>query len=290
MKLATYSIDATPRLGVVHRDRVVPIEKLLPDAPSEMQALISQWHQLRDRIETIADDSIGLPLASVRLHAPILRPGKILAIGLNYADHIQESGLATPEHQVWFSKQATCINGPCDAVEIPEVSDQIDYEVELVAVIGKRGRHISRADAASHVFGFMVGNDVSVRDWQWRTPQWMLGKSFDTHAPIGPWIVTADEIGNPHELSIRSFVNNEVRQQSNTRHLLFDVWAQIEHLSHAMTLEPGDLLFTGTPGGVGFGFKPPRPLIEGDLVRCEIERIGVIENRMVRETMLQMPV
>src|SRR6202008_4829828 len=153
-------------------------------------------------------------------------------------------------HQIWFSKRINAVTGPFDPVDIPRVSRFVDYEAELVAIVGAGGRHISTAGAPPAVFGFCVGDDVSERYWQNRTAQWVLGKSFDTHAPFGPWITTADEISDPHSLSIRCLVNGEVRQESNTRHLVFDLWDQIVHLSQAMTLEPGDLIFTGTPGGV----------------------------------------
>jgi ureidoglycolate lyase len=175
------------------------------------------------------------------------------------------------------------VNAPFGGIHKPVISDQLDYEVELVAVVGKKGRRISAERAPEHVFGYAVGNDVTVRDWQQKTPQWMLGKSFDTHCPFGPGIVTADEVGDPHILGLRSFVNGELRQNSNTRHLVFNVWKQIAELSQAMTLEPGDIIFTGTPGGVGFAFKPPKPLVVGDTVRCEIDKIGAIENRVIAE-------
>jgi len=201
-----------------------------------------------------------------------------MAIGLNYADHIAESGLGTPEHQVWFSKASTSANGPYDPIQIPKVSQTLDYEAELVAVIGRGGRHISRADAPAAVFGYCCGNDATERAWQHRTPQWVVGKSFDTHAPFGPWITTADEVADPHALSIRCLVNGEVRQDSNTRHLVFDLWDQIAHLSQAMTLEPGDLIFTGTPGGIGAAMKPMQFLKAGDRVRVEIEGLGALDN------------
>ena len=223
-------------------------------------------------------------LAEVRLKAPVPRPQKILAIGLNYLDHIEESGQQKPERQIWFSKLPNAVNGPYDPIQIPKASSAIDYEAEMVAVIGKRCRHVSKEEAAGAVFGYTVGNDVSVRDWQFHTPQWILGKSFDTHAPIGPWIVTTDEIGDPHALGIRCFVNGESRQNSNTKNLVFNVFDQIALLSQAMTLEPGDMIFTGTPGGVGFAAKPPRFLKPGDVVRVEIDRIGALEATMVQET------
>ena len=233
-----------------------------------------------------AGSAKGVALESVRLHCPLEAAEKLMAIGLNYADHIEEArgaGLTIPTEQVWFNKIPTSLTGPFDGIELPRVSDKLDYEVELVAVIGKGGRHIRAAEAPAAVFGYCVGNDVSVRDWQTKTPQWVLGKSFDTHGPIGPAIVTGDEVGDPHHLAIQSHVNGELRQNSNTRHLVFNIWAQIEELSKVMTLKAGDLIFSGTPGGVGLAFKPPRFLKVGDVVRCSIEGLGAIENTVVAE-------
>jgi 2-keto-4-pentenoate hydratase/2-oxohepta-3-ene-1,7-dioic acid hydratase in catechol pathway len=270
------------QIGVVQGERVIPLSALLPGAPMDMIALIRDWDKIGYAIEPSKNDT-GLPLAEVTLLAPVRRPGKVLAIGLNYADHIAETGNKPPEQQLWFSKASTSIHAPYAPIEVPKVSTQIDYEVELVAVIGKPGRHISREDAPNHVFGYCVGNDVSVRDWQRQTPQWMLGKSFDTPGPIGPWITTADEIGEPHRLDIKCTVNGEIRQTSNTKNLVFDVWAQIVHLSKVMTLEPGDLIFTGTPGGVGLARKPPVFLAAGDTVVCEIAELGMISGVMIQE-------
>jgi 2-keto-4-pentenoate hydratase/2-oxohepta-3-ene-1,7-dioic acid hydratase in catechol pathway len=248
-----------------------------------MVELIGNWDRVKDQVAEAAKTD-GALLSSVRLLAPVQRPGKIFAIGLNYADHIAESKMETPKIQVWFTKAVTSINGPFDPILIAKSGPMVDYEVELVAVIGKRGRNISRAEAASHVFGYCLGNDVTERMWQHRTPQWSLGKSFDTHAPIGPWITTADEVGDPHALGLRCFVNGEKRQDSNTKHLVFNIWDQIEHLSQAMTLEPGDLIFTGTPGGIGAAMEPRQFLKSGDEVRCEIDKLGVIEATMIAET------
>jgi 2-keto-4-pentenoate hydratase/2-oxohepta-3-ene-1,7-dioic acid hydratase in catechol pathway len=175
------------------------------------------------------------------------------------------------------------VNGPYDDIQIPRGSTMTDYEVELVVVIGKGGRHIAKEDAAAHVFGYCVGNDVSERVWQRLTPQFTLGKGFDTHAPFGPWITTADEVPDPHALAIRCTVNGETRQDSNTRHLVFNVWDQLEHLSQAMTLEAGDLIFTGTPGGIGAAMKPMQFLKAGDRVRIEIETLGAIDNPCANE-------
>jgi 2-keto-4-pentenoate hydratase/2-oxohepta-3-ene-1,7-dioic acid hydratase in catechol pathway len=245
--------------------------------------LIRDWDRLKPELETRAASGGGVPLASVRLEAPVQRPGKIFAIGLNYADHIAESGLGTPERQVWFTKAQTSVNAPYDPILIARGTMTPDYEAELVAVIGQGGKHIAAADASAAIFGYCVGNDVTERMWQHAVPQWSLGKSFDTHAPMGPWIVTADELGDPHDLGIRCYVNGEERQSSNTGHLVYNVWQQVEHLSVGMTLEPGDCLFTGTPGGIGAAMNPRQFLKPGDVVRTEIDRLGAIEGIMVAE-------
>lgn len=287
MRLIRFSQGGAPaQPGLLLGDRVVALSALAADAPADMRGVIADWARLAPLLAGAEGSAPAVPLASVTLHAPIDAPEKMLAIGLNYADHIEEAkdaGLTIPTEQVWFCKQASSLQSPFGGIQMPKVSDKLDYEVELVAVIGKAGRHISRAEAPRHVFGYAVGNDVSVRDWQTKTQQWMLGKSFDTHGPIGPAIVTADEIGDPHRLGIRCLVNGELRQNSNTRHLVFNLWDQIAELSQAMTLKPGDVIFTGTPGGVGLGFKPPKFLKLGDVVRCEIDEIGAIENRVVAE-------
>jgi ureidoglycolate lyase len=218
-----------------------------------------------------------VPLQDAILLPPVPRPGKILAIGLNYADHIRETGAALPQRQIWFCKQPTAANGPYDPIMLPKVASQVDYEAELVVVIGKGGRNIRKEDAPAHVFGYCAGNDVSARDWQLATSQWMLRKSFDTHAPFGPWITTADAIGDPHSLGVRAFVNGELRQDSDTSNLVFNVWDQIAYVSQVMTLEPGDLIFTGTPGGVGMAMQPPTYLKDGDIVRVEVDRLGALE-------------
>lgn len=278
MKLVTYSHAGTTGTGIVVGNTVVAT-----GFSGTMIDLIAAWDEQRPLLEARAAAGGGVPLSEVRLHAPVPRPGKIFAIGLNYADHIAESHMATPERQVWFTKAQTSVNGPYDPVRIARGTMTCDYEVELVAVIGKGGKHIAADAAAGAVFGYCVGNDVTERMWQHASPQWSLGKSFDTHAPMGPWIVTADELGDPHDLGLRCFVNGETRQDSNTRHLVFTIWDQIAHLSVGMTLEPGDCLFTGTPGGVGAAMDPRRFLQAGDVVRCEIDRIGHIETTMANE-------
>ena len=278
MKLATYTADGQTRTGIVVGDTIVA-----SGVPGTMIDLIRQWAALKPQLEAKAQAGGGVPLTSVKLEAPVQRPGKIFAIGLNYADHIAESNMAAPERQVWFTKAQTSINAPYDLIEIARGTATADYEVELVAIIGTGGKHLSAADAPAAVFGYCVGNDVTERMWQHATPQWSLGKSFDTHAPIGPWIVTADELGDPHSLGLRCMVNGEQRQNSNTSHLVFNIWQQVEHLSVGMTLEPGDVLFTGTPGGIGAAMDPRQFLQAGDVVRCEIDQLGHIEGTMVAE-------
>lgn len=278
MKLVTYTHAGSTGTGIVVDGTVIPT-----GVGGTMIDLIRGWDDLRPALAARAAAGGGVPLGEVHLHAPVPRPGKIFAIGLNYADHIAESKMQTPERQVWFTKAQTSVNGPYDPVLIARGTMTADYEVELVAVIGKGGKHVDAADAAAAVFGYCVGNDVTERMWQHAGPQWSLGKSFDTHAPMGPWIVTADEVGDPHDLNLRCIVNGETRQDSNTRHLVFNIWDQIAHLSVGMTLEPGDCLFTGTPGGVGAAMDPRRFLKAGDVVRCEVDGIGHIETTMADE-------
>jgi 2-keto-4-pentenoate hydratase/2-oxohepta-3-ene-1,7-dioic acid hydratase in catechol pathway len=278
MKLATFTANSAPELGVVDGERVICLSRAAPQLARNMTDLIARWRDVERDVRGIAQAAAHVvELSKVRLNPPIARPGKIMAIGLNYADHIEETKQPKPEHQIWFSKMPTSINGPFDPIVIARGGEQVDYEAELVVVIGKKARHVAKKDAASVVFGYCCGNDVTERAWQFRTSQWILGKSFDTHAPIGPWITTGDEAGDPHALGIRCFVNGEKRQDSNTRNLVFNVFDQIEQLSQVMTLEPGDLLFTGTPGGVGAAMRPPKFLKSGDKVRVEIDRLGAIE-------------
>ena len=278
MKLATYTANGRTRTGIVVGDSIVDT-----GIDGTMIDLIRDWDRLKPELEAKAAAGGGVPLSSVKLEAPVQRPGKIFAIGLNYADHIAESQMATPERQLWFTKAQTSVNGPYDPIEIATGTMTADYEVELVAIVGNGGKHIAASDAPAAIFGYCVGNDVTERMWQHAGPQWSLGKSFDTHAPMGPWIVTADEVGDPHSMGLRCFVNGEPRQVSNTEHLVFDIWDQVEHLSVGMTLEPGDVLFTGTPGGVGAAMDPRQFLKPGDVVRCEIDGIGAIEATMVAE-------
>jgi 2-keto-4-pentenoate hydratase/2-oxohepta-3-ene-1,7-dioic acid hydratase in catechol pathway len=235
-----------------------------------------------DALARLAPEGAPIPLDEIQLLAPVHRPPKFLAIGLNYADHVAESATPKPEHQLWFNKQSTCVVGPHEPIHVPRASSIVDYEGELAFVIGKRCRHVSAADAPSVVAGYTIVNDVSVRDWQRRTPTMTMGKSFDTHGPMGPWIVTADEL-DPHGLRLRTWVNEDLRQDATTDQMIFDCWQQIEHLTTAFTLEPGDVVSTGTPSGVGIARNPPLLLQAGDIVRIEIEGIGTLENPVIDE-------
>ena len=283
MKLLRFEWDGKPVLGVLKNEGIVPLDTL---GYPTMLALIQSGAQALDTVrEFLASRSPQLTLAQAKLLAPIERPGKYLAIGMNYRKHAEEArklGIAVPERQLWFNKQTSCISGPYDDID-PGVTEKLDYEVELGVVIGpKAAKHVSEDRAKEFVYGYFVANDVSARDWQMHTPTFTVGKSFDTHGPIGPWIVTADEVVDPHHLAVHCFVNKELRQQSNTSELIFNIWQQIAYLSTAFTLDPGDLLATGTPEGVGIGMSPPTFLQPGDVVRCEIDGIGAIENTVER--------
>ena len=282
MKLATYKLNSGggPQVGVVVDDHVINLASC--GFEGDMKTLLGAGIDV-GAIEGSLEKQSGVSLDEIELLAPITNPGKVLAIGLNYGDHIAESGMEAPRHQIWFNKQHNCINGPYAGINLPSVSPMLDYEAELCLIIGKRCKHVPRDRAHEVIAGYFCGNDVSVRDWQLRAQTFQIGKSFDTHGPIGPWIVTPDEVGDPHNLEIRCLVNGEERQNSNTKHLIFDCFDAIEHLSQAFTLDVGDVLFMGTPAGVGAAMKPPAWLRESDVVRVEIERLGHLENRVVPE-------
>ncbi|MBI3769807.1 MAG: fumarylacetoacetate hydrolase family protein [Deltaproteobacteria bacterium] len=282
MRLATFTHQGTTRLGVVVDDAIVDLAAAASELPREMCAFLAAGPPaLAAARAAVAGRTARLPLASVRLEAPVLRSQKFLAIGLNYADHVKETGMTAPDFPVFFNKQTTCIVGPSDPIHRPRISPLLDYEGELGFVIGKRCRHVPKERAAEVIAGYLVVNDVTVRDWQFKAQTMTLGKSFDTHGPIGPWIVTADELGDPHALELRTWVNGELRQHSNTRELIFDCFDQVATLSTAFTLEPGDIVSTGTPSGVGV--TQQKWLVPGDVVRVEIAGIGAIENHVIEE-------
>jgi 2-keto-4-pentenoate hydratase/2-oxohepta-3-ene-1,7-dioic acid hydratase in catechol pathway len=285
MKLARYSVDGRTTIGVVHGDQVIDLDRLDPSAPKTIRELLALGAAARARIaEALRKPPAGHRLSAVRLEAPIPDAQKYLAIGMNYHDHAEEArkaGVTVPAHQLWFNKQVTCINGPFDPIYKPRVSDKMDYEAELGVVIGKRCRYVSLEDAPSVVGGYFVADDVTARDWQFKSPTFTLGKSFDSHGPIGPWITTADEVADPHDLLMQLWVNGELRQKTNTGGMIYSIWQQIHELSQVMTLEPGDLIATGTCANVGIALG--KFLQPGDVVRVEIEGLGHIENRVEAE-------
>jgi 2-keto-4-pentenoate hydratase/2-oxohepta-3-ene-1,7-dioic acid hydratase in catechol pathway len=283
MRLCRFLEDGEARLGLVEDERVVDLSTASPGLPAEPAAALDAAGGIEGLAEIAASGS-SRPLENVQLLSPA-RPRKYLGIALNYSDHIAETGMEAPKVPTFFSKHATCVVGPGAGVHKPKVSDRLDYEGELAVVVGRRCRHVPVERAHEAIAGYTIANDISVRDWQMRTREMMIGKSFDTHGPLGPWLVTADELGDPHELGIRTFVNEELRQDGNTRDMIFDCFQQLSHLSEAFTLEPGDTIATGTPAGVGSAVQPfPTGLLEvGDEVRVEIEGIGELRNTVVEE-------
>lgn len=283
MKLVRFTCEGRTRLGKVIGDEVVDLSDLTHEFADSMRLLIEHFDTLRGAIDAAKGPTYSL--SEVRLEAPIVDPRKFLAIGMNYLAHAEEAaaaGVPVPKSQLWFNKQVTCINGPYADVDVPKSApEMVDYEAELGVVIGKRCRHVSREDARSVIAGYVVCNDVTARDWQFRSPTYTLGKSFDTHGPIGPWITTDDEIEDPHSLTLSLELNGELRQQTSTGDMIYDIYDQIAYLSEVMTLEPGDLLATGTPAGVGIATQ--RFMKEGDVVRVTVDGLGAIENRFVNE-------
>jgi 2-keto-4-pentenoate hydratase/2-oxohepta-3-ene-1,7-dioic acid hydratase in catechol pathway len=280
MRLGTFERDGQRRPFAVVGDELVDLHEA--GLPATTEEILALGEEGRATVADAIDSSGGrVPLADARLAAPVL-PRKYFAVGLNYADHAAEANREIPRHPTVFAKMANSINGPYDDVWKPAISDQMDYEGELAVVIGRRCRHVSREQAPGVIGGYTIANDVTIRDWQRRTAQWILGKSFDTSGPLGPWIVTPDEL-DPHAIPFRTLINGEVRQQSNTSELIFDCWTLIEEISTACTLEPGDVIATGTCAGVG-AFMEPRGYVKvGDVMRVEFDGIGAIENRVVAE-------
>jgi 2-keto-4-pentenoate hydratase/2-oxohepta-3-ene-1,7-dioic acid hydratase in catechol pathway len=253
-----------------------------PPTVRELLALGPEWQ--RRAWEALPHGVARHDPAGATLLAPVPDPPKIICLGLNYRDHAAESGMEIPREPILFSKYATALLGHQGAIVLPEVSQEVDYEAELVVVIGQRGHHIPREHAREHVGGYTIGHDVSARDWQLNKPgkQWMAGKTFDTFAPVGPALVTPDEVGDPHKLGIRLRLNGKTMQESTTSQLIFGVDEIIAYLSQIFTLEPGDLIFTGTPPGVGMARKPPIWLQPGDVVEVEIDGLGILRNSVVR--------
>jgi 2-keto-4-pentenoate hydratase/2-oxohepta-3-ene-1,7-dioic acid hydratase in catechol pathway len=292
-------VDVNRALGARFCDEGVPRPELAADAlnPASMIDLLAVGAPALEAIratlawidgdalspdEHVANGSV-VPASEVRLAAPVSRPGKVMAIGINYRAHASEMERELPEHPTVFTKVSTCIIGTGDAIHAPVESHMLDWEGELCVVIGKYARHVAAADALGYVAGYMNGNDVTVRDWQRHTPTWMMGKSWDTHGPTGPWILTADEVPDPSALELKTFVNDVEKQSAPTNDLLFNVPQLIEYISTAFTLEPGDVIFTGTPAGVGQARDPQEWLKAGDTVRVQISGLGSLENPVIAE-------
>ena len=281
MRLVTFREGNADRIGARSGDQIIDLSTADSSIPSDMRSFLEAGEPALSAASTaVALGGSSFSANDVKILAPISNPEKVVCIGLNYADHAAESGMDIPPEPVVFSKYASAIIGPGDMIKLPPSSNEPDYEVELVVVIGKSGFNISQTDAMNHVAGYTVGHDVSARDYQLQKPagQWMMGKTFDTFAPIGPDLVTADEVGDPNDLGIRCILNNETVQDSNTAQLIFKIPELIAYLSHVFTLNPGDLIFTGTPPGVGMARDPQLWLKAGDKVVCEVDGIGRLEN------------
>jgi acylpyruvate hydrolase len=310
MRLVTFEFQGRNRLGAEQDGQVVDLNRgyalLLAtrgvvdfqgqadrELPPDMLGFLDRWDQSLSRAKDVLaftrgiqasggpiGQAIAQPLQAVRLRAPILNPRKIICLGLNYRDHAQETKADIPTDPILFSKYATAIIGPDDPILLPAVSKEVDYEAELAFIMGRRGRHISTRQALEYVAGYTIMHDVSARDYQIRKPggQWMSGKTFDTFAPLGPVLVTREDIPDPHVLDITCTVNGERLQSSNTKHLIFSIPDIVAYCSHIFTLEAGDVIATGTPGGVGFARKPPRFLKDGDVVIVEVQGIGKLRN------------
>jgi len=285
VKLVTFKAGQEFKIGLVHGGQTYALEELDPALPPTMNDLLPVLPSLVGRYEELIA-KVSSPLGDVVTGPPVPHPEKIICIGLNYADHAAETGSQIPSEPVVFNKFLTALRGDGDAIELPPHSNSVDYEAELVVVIGKEGKNIPEAEALEYVAGYTCGHDVSARDWQKHKPQgqWLCGKSFDSFAPIGPVLVTRDEIPDPHVLDIRFRLNGELMQNSNTKQLIFNVNQLVAYLSKVCTLKPGDLLFTGTPPGVGAARKPPVFLKPGDVAEVEVEGIGGLKNSVVAGT------
>jgi 2-keto-4-pentenoate hydratase/2-oxohepta-3-ene-1,7-dioic acid hydratase in catechol pathway len=285
MRLVTYARNDEPRVAAVRDGQYVDVQDADSSLPATMTGLFELGPAGLQRVAQAIGRGQALPPGSVKLLAPIPRPEKVICIGLNYADHAAESGQAIPEEPVCFNKFVTAVRGHEDEIILPRASSKVDYEAELVVVIGRGGKNIPQQRAFEHVAGYTCGHDVSARDWQLHKPggQWLLGKSFDGFAPFGPELVTADEIPSPGNLNITLRLNGTTMQNSNTKQLIFGIDHLIAYLSSVCTLTTGDVIFTGTPPGVGGARKPPVYIQPGDVVEVEIEKIGVLKNRFVAE-------
>ena len=282
MKLVNFLFKGEQNVGALVDDGVCSFKSISDKYSISMLEFIEQIHELSPEVSNFIDSNPEvIPLSEIEFLPVIERPGKVLAVGLNYKDHAKETGMDLPEVPMIFTKQSTSVLGHQGEIHKPKVSDAVDYEGEMAFVIGKKCRHVSKEEALDVIAGVTICNDVSVRDWQIASPTFTMGKSFDTHCPIGPYIVTMDEISDIHNLKIKTYVNDELRQDSCTDQLIFDCFDLIEHITKAFTLEPGDIIATGTSSGVGVVLG--KYLIPNDVVRIELENVGTLENKVILE-------
>ena len=282
MKLVNFLFKGEKNVGALVDDGVCSFKSISDKYSISMLEFIEQIHELSPEVSKFIDSNPEvIPLSEIEFLPVIERPGKVLAVGLNYRDHAKETGMDLPEVPMIFTKQSTSVLGHQGEIHKPKVSDAVDYEGEMAFVIGKKCRHVSKEEALDVIAGVTICNDVSVRDWQIASPTFTMGKSFDTHCPIGPYIVTMDEISDIHNLKIKTYVNDELRQNSCTDQLIFDCFDLIEHITKAFTLEPGDIIATGTSSGVGVVLG--KYLIPNDVVRIELENVGTLENKVILE-------
>jgi 2-keto-4-pentenoate hydratase/2-oxohepta-3-ene-1,7-dioic acid hydratase in catechol pathway len=286
MRLATLRTPNGPRPAILAGDKFVDLVAADQRFPSSVRSLLAEPRLMSAAREiAMSSSSNGVPAKSAKLHAPVHDPQKIICVGLNYRDHAVESKMAIPKEPVLFSKFPSALIGHDEPIIVPSISTKVDYEAELVVVVGKRGRAIPESAAMEHVAGYSVGHDVSARDWQLEKDgkQWMIGKTFDTFAPVGPTLVTRDEVPDPHRLGIRLRLNGRTMQNSNTNQMIFSVAQLIAYVSLVFTVEPGDLIFTGTPPGIGHALNPPVYLRGGETAEVEIDCLGLLRNPVETE-------
>ncbi len=285
MRLVTFRQNGKMRIGIQKHEGVIDLSIAAPSLPKNMLSFLQAGTSAMKVVQAVENSNIHFSMDDVRLQCPITIPPMILAIGLNYRLHAEETGSNLPKVPLVFTKQQTCANGPFDDIYAPPESALLDYEGELGIVIGKKCRRVKKADAEDYIAGYCIVNDVSLRDWQARgaPASFTMGKSWDTHGPMGPAIVTKNEVGDPHQLNLKTWVNGELRQNSSTNDLIFNCFDIIEFISTALTLQPGTVIPTGTPSGVAAGMETPAWLTPGDIVKVEIEKLGFIENKVVAE-------
>ena len=282
MKLVNFLYKGEKNIGALLDDGVCSFKSISDKYSMSMLEFVEQMDDLSPKVSKFINSNPEvIPLSEIEFLPVIERPGKVLAVGLNYKDHAKETGMDLPKVPMIFTKQSTSVLGHQGEIHKPKVSDAVDYEGEMAFVIGKKCRHVSKEDALDVIAGVTICNDVSVRDWQIASPTFTMGKSFDTHCPIGPYIVTMDEISDIHNLKIKTYVNDELRQDSCTDQLIFDCFDLIEHITKAFTLEPGDIIATGTSSGVGVVLG--KYLVPNDVVRIELENVGTLENKVILE-------